>query len=197
MTAEKLRTLVADQIHKDQDQNLLQAYLIRKGPLLHHSIRLTGQHQEDKLYRFMLTYTRHVPDLLVDVRQSACRQSIDTLIEPFLNIAESFFLKPPPPTDASHGLLKTASSAYLCHRLIEELNDISQMCMGIILWRHDLTHANLLVHAILGEGYANKLDDAVSTYVHQLTQQDNGLFSNPTFLVLQKKHLEFGNSAVA
>ena len=197
MTASALRALIAAEIEKDNDKQLLQAYLVRKGPLLHHSIRLKGQHQSDKLYRFMLTYTRHAPDLLFDVRKSASRKSVDTLVEPFLTAAETFFLVPPPQASAVDGMLKMAACAYLCHRLVEELNDICHMCLGVVLWDHDLTHANLLVHAILGDGNANKLDDVVSIYIHALTQQKEGLFSNPAFLDMQAKYQERTDCAVA
>ena len=188
MTAVKLRKLIENDIARDQTEQGLRHYLADKGPLLHRSIRLSGDDQTDKLERFTLVYTRHAPDLIMDVRREAGLKSLDAYIEKTLVVAESFFMNPPDMPDIPNGLIKSVAAAYLVHRLIEEMNDIFHMCLGVSLWNHDITQANWLVHEMLGDAFANSLDIRVSNCVHTLTQGHDGLFGNADFIALQQDY---------
>lgn len=189
MTAVQLRNLIEQDIKQDTAEQGLYRYFQKKGPLLHHSIRLSGTDQTDKLYNFTLVYTRHAPDLIMDVRREACLKSLDPLIEQTLVVAESFFTQPPELSDIPLGISNSIAASYLVHRLVEEMNDIFHMCLGHSLWNHDITHANLLVHEMLGDAFANRLDVTVSSNVHALTQGPSGLFENAQFMLLQQTHM--------
>jgi hypothetical protein len=51
--------------------------------------------------------------------------------------------------------------AYLAHRLIEEVNDRFMLRTSIPLVPVDMTMSNLIVHSLIGEPFANELDEAV------------------------------------
>lgn len=197
MTAVQLRKLIDQDISQDAVEQGLYRYFQKRGPLLHPSIRLLGADPTDKLYNFTLVYTRHAPDLIMDVRREACSKSLDPLIEKTLEVAESFFTQPPELSDIPLGMLNSIAASYLAHRLVEEMNDIFHMCLGQSLWNHDITHANLLVYEILGDSFANRLDVRVSTSVQALTQGPSGLFENAQFKRLQQRHANESDARVA
>lgn len=54
-------------------------------------------------------------------------------------------------------LLRLMGSAY-AHRLIEEINDRYLLETGQIFIPSDMTTANLIMHQLIGEPFANQLD---------------------------------------
>ena len=128
---------------------------------LHPSIRLPVEDAQGVLERFVAAYIDQVPELL-DAADAVAREvGITAQIKPVLKIAEEYFLQPQALLNGHDGLDGLLDEAYLAHRLIEEMNDRYIRQFGQALIPMDTTVANLIAHQLIGETFANQLDDAV------------------------------------
>ena len=128
---------------------------------LHPSIRLPVEDAQGVLERFVAAYIDQVPELL-DAADAVAREvGIAAQIKPVLQIAEDYFLQPQALLNGHDGLDGLLDEAYLAHRLIEEMNDRYIRQFGQALIPMDTTVANLIAHQLIGEEFANQLDDAV------------------------------------
>ncbi len=128
---------------------------------LHPSIRLPDEDAHGVLQRFVSAYIEQVPELLQAAHQVAQEAGIETQIKPVLKVAEQFFLQPPALMEGHEGLEGLLDEAYLAHRLVEEVNDRYIAHLGAPLIPVDTTVANLIAHQLIGEPFANQLDEAV------------------------------------
>lgn len=135
----------------------LQAQLGR----LHPSIRLPADNSLGVLTGFVMAYIEQVPEVLEAANQVAREAGIETQIKPVLKVAEQFFLQPPSLLSGHEGLDGLLDEAYLAHRLVEEVNDRYIAHLGQPLIPLDTTTANLVAHQLIGEPFANQLDEAV------------------------------------
>lgn len=130
-------------------------------PRLHRAIQLPEHDKEAILMDFVLRYLDHVPNCLDALRNLTHASGIHAYTARFLDAAADFFLKPLGSATSQRGLLALMKRAYLAHRIIEELNDRVLNRCGIPLVPMDMTRANLLMHQLIGEPYANDLDRIV------------------------------------
>ena len=128
---------------------------------LHPSIRLPNSDTDGVLLRFVSAYIEQVPELLQAAQQVAREAGIEAQIKPVLKVAEQFFLQPPALMAGHEGLEGLLDEAYLAHRLVEEVNDRYITHLGAPLIPLDTTVANLIAHQLIGEPFANQLDEAV------------------------------------
>lgn len=128
---------------------------------LHPSIRLPDEDAHGVLQRFVSAYIEQVPELLQAAHQVAQEAGIEAQIKPVLKVAEQFFLQPPALIEGHEGLEGLLDEAYLAHRLVEEVNDRYIAHLGAPLIPVDTTVANLIAHQLIGEPFANQLDEAV------------------------------------
>lgn len=128
---------------------------------LHRSIRLPSEDTQGVLQRFVSAYIEQVPELLQAAQQVAQEAGIEAQIKPVLQVAEQFFLQPPALMAGHEGLEGLLDEAYLAHRLVEEVNDRYIAHLGAPLIPLDTTVANLIAHQLIGEPFANQLDEAV------------------------------------
>lgn len=132
------------------------------------------------LMKFIHCYIDFVPDFIDSVRAITHEACIQEHSEPFLTLAEDYFLKPPEIIDELYGLIELMDEAYLAHRLLEEVNDRFMAKTTIPLTPIDMTMSNLLVHSLIGEPFANELDEAVQfTAERNLIKQQ--VYDNPKF----------------
>ena len=135
---------------------------------LHPSIRLPVEDAQGVLARFVAAYIEQVPELL-DAADAVAREAgIDAQIKPVLKIAEEYFLQPLALLNGHDGLDGLLDEAYLAHRLVEEVNDFYIAHLGQPLIPLDTTVANLIAHQLIGEPFANQLDEAVHHAVEGL-----------------------------
>ncbi|MBS7662783.1 hypothetical protein I0D00_12640 [Pseudomonas lalucatii] len=146
----------------------LQAQLDR----LHPSIRLPHQDALGALTRFVTAYIEQVPDVLDAAQQVAREAGIEEGIKPVLKVAEQFFLQPPALMEGHEGLDGLLDEAYLAHRLVEEVNDRYSSHLGRPLIPLDTTVANLIAHQLIGEPFANQLDEAVHHAVDGMLDEE-------------------------
>lgn len=128
---------------------------------LHPSIRLPSVDSLGVLLRFVVAYIEQVPEVLEAANQVAREAGIEAQIKPVLKVAEQFFLQPPALMAGHNGLEGLLDEAYLAHRLVEEVNDRYIKHLGQPLIPLDTTVANLIAHQLIGEPFANQLDEAV------------------------------------
>lgn len=128
---------------------------------LHAAIKLPEQQAAKGLADFIVRYIKHVPDFIDAIRSMAREAGIYNDVEPLLKIASDYFLSPPSIVDPHSQLEALLDEAYLAHRLLEEVNDRFMAKSGIPLAPMDMTVANVIAHELIGEPFANELDQAV------------------------------------
>ncbi|RMQ49095.1 hypothetical protein ALQ04_00327 [Pseudomonas cichorii] len=158
--------------HEAETGQLLQQ-LESQLPHLHPAIDIPDVDAKGVLTRFVSAYIELVPDLLDAAYEVAVRAGIEGQIKPVLKIAEQFFIAPPSIMAGHEGLDSLLDEAYLAHRLMEEVNDIYIKHFGQPLIPSNTTVASLIAHQLIGEEFANQLDEAVHHAVDQLLDEDS------------------------
>lgn len=164
--------IVRARSHEEQTHQLKE-YLVRLLPQLHEAISLPEQDPAEALLRFVVRYIEHAPDFLQALGESLHRSGMESYGKVFIDIATEFFLQPPEMIEQNGGLKSLIDEAYLSHRLMEEINDRLLMLCGAPLAPMDTALANVVIHELLGEEFANQLDLAVHYAVEALFQSGN------------------------
>lgn len=146
----------------------LKQLLEQQLPHLHPMIHLPDQDAQGTLARFVSAYIDQVPELLEAANAVACQAGIESQIKPVLKIAEAYFLLPPSELKDHVGLDCLLDEAYLAHRLVEEVNDLYIRHFNQPLIPVDTTVANLIAHQLIGETFANQLDEVVHHSVDEM-----------------------------
>lgn len=168
MNTAALRELIQQAHLSEARHGHLADLIASRLPRLHRTIQPQGENTEDILTRFVHAYVEQVPDLL-DAANSVAREAgIEERIKPVLKVAEQFFLTPPALLAGHDGLDALLDEAYLAHRLVEEVNDRYIAHFGQALIPLDTTVANLVAHQLIGEPFANRLDEAVHHAVENM-----------------------------
>ena len=161
MNTVALRQLIAQARQQESGSQALSRLLQAQRDRLHPSIRLPEEDAPGTLSAFVIAYIEEVPDVLDAAAEVAREAGIEAAVKPVLKIAEHFFLQPPALMEGHEGLEGLLDEAYLAHRLVEEVNDRYIAHLGQPLIPLDTTRANLIAHQLIGEPFANQLDEAV------------------------------------
>ncbi|QXH46650.1 hypothetical protein KSS93_01675 [Pseudomonas xanthosomatis] len=161
----------AEKHEKQTDQ--LKTRLAQQLPHLHPSIQLPQQDAQGTLERFVSAYINEVPELLEAAHNVALEAGIESQIKPVLKIAEAYFLQPPSVMAGHVGLDCLLDEAYLAHRLVEEVNDLYIRHFQQPLIPVDTTVANLIAHQLIGESFANQLDEVVHHSVDEMLDDES------------------------
>ncbi|WP_412461070.1 hypothetical protein ACK2SD_00280 [Pseudomonas sp. SC11] len=168
---------VREQIHQAQlyerRTGQLQQRLEQQLPHLHPLIQLPVQDAKGTLARFVSAYIDQVPELLEAAHAVAREAGIESQIKPVLKIAEAYFLQPPSVVGSHTGLDCLLDEAYLAHRLVEEVNDLYIRHFQQPLIPVDTTVANLIAHQLIGETFANQLDEVVHHSVDEMLDDES------------------------
>lgn len=154
-----LREQIARAHLHEAETGQLKARLEQQLPHLHPLIQLPEQDAQGALNRFVTAYIEQVPELLEAANEVAREAGIESQIKPVLKIAEEYFIAPPQIVDGQVGLDCLLDEAYLAHRLVEEVNDLYIKHFQQPLIPLDTTVANLIAHQLIGEEFANQLDE--------------------------------------
>ncbi|WP_426119841.1 hypothetical protein [Pseudomonas sp. DSP3-2-2] len=142
-------------------------------PHLHPAIHLPEVDAKGVLNRFVTAYIDLVPDLLDAAHGVSIDAGIEGQIKPVLKIAEHFFTTPPAIMQGHEGLDSLLDEAYLAHRLVEEVNDLYIKHFGQPLIPSNTTVASVIAHQLIGETFANQLDEAVHHALDELLDEDS------------------------
>ena len=176
----RIRAAISLATEQENATGLFLKVLRKNFSKLHGAIALLGTDGRpnatpDNLLAFVMAYIRHVPDFMEAVNKIGELHNIQAVTTPFLRIVGDFFLSPPELVDGHTGLDALLDEAYLAHRIIEEVNDHILARFGIPLAPMDMTSANLVVHSLIGEPFANDLDHAVQYSVEMLMMRGSNL----------------------
>lgn len=141
----------------ETDQLARQLEKITNG--LHSTIHVSGEKKSAaSLMTFVLKYIEHTPKYLTIMVNASIEAQMQTWVLPVIKLTEDFFLHPPSVVGQEKSLTRLMESAYLAHRLIEEINDRYLLETGQVLIPVDMTTANLIIHQLIGEPFSNQLD---------------------------------------
>merc|ERR1712169_77929 len=128
---------------------------------------------EEKLLEFVIRYIEDAPKMLNDLEDAAEEAGLADFVEPIVRIAREFFTMPPAELQDASGLTSLMYEAYLAHRMLEEVNETYINQMGQPLTPMDMTLSNVIIHTLIGEPFANDLDDITTATVSRLFGRDN------------------------
>jgi hypothetical protein len=119
-----------------------------------------------------VSYAESVPGSISLVTAVSKRLQFFDYAAPFLHMAEDYFLRPPDILPGDGGLESLLDEAFLAHRLLEEVNDHHIRHLQRPLLPLDMTEANLIVHYLLGDELAMRLEQLVQfTACHLLERE--------------------------
>ena len=173
MNTAALREQILRAQQHEAETGLLARHLAVQLPHLHATIELADEDRNSVMTRFVSAYIEQVPDLLDAANDVAREAGIESQIKPVLKIAEQFFAQPPALINGHIGLEGLLDEAYLAHRLVEEVNDLYIKHFQQPLIPLDTTVANLIAHQLIGEQFANQLDEAVHHAVDEMLNDDS------------------------
>jgi hypothetical protein len=155
-----LHTRIQHALEHDLKTKEFLVYLERMLPEIHSLITLPPDDSLKTLYQFLTRYIQDAPHFIQAIEHSLRQAKLEKYGQRFIQIAVDFFL---PKKDILNitSPIELLGQAYLAHRLIEEVNDRLMSIYGTSLIPFDMTFANLVVHHILGEAFANRLDQVV------------------------------------
>lgn len=156
-----IRQLIDNAQAQDNASGKLTEFVVCRKQFLHDAIKLPNDQNADLLADFIVRYIKQVPDFIEAISNIAEEAGIADGIEPLLKIARDYFLTPPSIVASTSQLEALLDEAYLAHRLLEEVNDRFMSQSGIPLAPMDMTVANIIAHELIGEPFANELDQAV------------------------------------
>ena len=182
-----IRSTKAETVHKQALLELVSSQLRS----LHNAIHLPATNPAGALVDFVIRYIEHVPNFIDAIGGMTKAAGVYEYSSIFLDIAEEFFITPPPIIRYHKGLNALMAEAYLAHRLIEEVNDRILSRCGIPLAPMDMTRSNLIVHELLGEPFANELDFIVF-YATEAHMAKESTMDNPAFHHYIEEHKKHG-----
>lgn len=125
----------------------------------------------DHLAAFLADYGRLLPVLLVELDQGCHRLGLASASQQLLIILDQFFAAIEP-SRFDYGLVGVLDKVYFGHRLVEELHDQLFLRLGQPLLSWDTTMANLLIHTLIGDSYATRLDLTAQEIISHLPSSD-------------------------
>ena len=157
MDTNAIRETIAEACSQEQQSRSLHRFFSGRLDELRQRLVLPSESPVDALVDFARRYIEYVPDFL-DQIEAQGRQG-ET--QGYVNMAADFFLAPPGVVAEDQGLKALLDEAFLAQRLLEEVND-QQLCQRAPpLLCLDMTRANIIVHHLLGDGLASRLEELV------------------------------------
>jgi len=158
--------ILLNQVESAEVISVLQNQFCRIAAMFSHD--LPSEQAEARIYRFQVHYIKAVAESIREVRQLGSQFNLTALLDPYLELASSHDEAAREALrtsefDSLHQFLTLLQAAYICHRLIEELDDRIENFIGIPLTHVNLMNANLITHEILGDRFANRLDGIVTS----------------------------------
>jgi hypothetical protein len=179
-----LNTIQLAKQHEQSTQHL-EALLEQQFNRVHMAIDVPADTSIASLLQFITAYIDYVPGFLTGAWETVRAAGIEDYAAPCLTLAEDYFLKPQEIVSGHIGMDELMDEAYLAHRLLEELNDRFMSRAGIPLIPINTTLSNLVIHNLIGEPFANELDEAVH-YAMSKVKAREAAFDGPAF----KQYLE-------
>ena len=132
------------------------------------TIVIDGYQRASCLFQFAVEYIEMAPRLIECVDACAAEAGKSGLFAPFIKAAIGYFTQPSVLLVRYDGIGGLLIRAYLCHRLMEEMCENNRSTRASELVDVEATRANLLAHQLIGEPFANELDESITVTVLQI-----------------------------
>lgn len=172
MVSTDISEIIAAALRDEHSSGRLHKSLEQKLPKLHHKLILPENEPVAALLTFITDYVESVPGCLKLVKTVSRRLGFYTYAAPFLDMAQEYFLHPPAELANDIGLEALLDEAFLTHRLLEEVNDHHIRHLQRPLLPVDMTEANIIVHHLLGDDLATRLEDLVQSTAARLLERE-------------------------
>lgn len=173
MVPSGIREIIGAALNREWEGQQLRNKLEQQLPQLQEKLILPPNEPLDALMTFITGYIESVPGCLSLVTAVSKRLGFFDYAEPFLNMAEDYFLQPPEELPQDGGLEALLDEAFLAHRLLEEVNDHHIRHLQRPLLPVDMTEANIIVHHLLGDEFATALEQLVQFTARQLLHREH------------------------
>ena len=173
MASKGIRETIIAALRKESESGHLRGRLQERLPELGQSLVLPEDKPVDALMAFVSNYVESVPGCLALVTAVSKRLGFHDYAAPFLHMAEDYFLQPPGELPQDGGLEALLDEAFLAHRLLEEVNDHHIRHLQRPLLPVDMTEANIIVHHLLGDAFATRLEQLVQFTASQLLEREH------------------------
>ncbi len=173
MTTTDIRKTIAAALEHEQETGQLREQLAGARAALEQKLILPPDRPIEALMAFILDYVESVPGCLNLVRAVSKQLGFHDYAAPFLAMAEDYFLQPPDVLPEDEGLAALLDEAFLAHRLLEEVNDHHIRHLHRPLLPLDMTEANLIVHHLLGDELATRLEQLVQFAASHLLEREH------------------------
>jgi hypothetical protein len=173
MATAGIRETISAALQAERDTGLLRQRLEQQLPQLSQLLVLPEEAPVDALMSFICDYVESVPGCLNLVTAVSKRLGFHDYAAPFLHMAEDYFLQPPDELPSDGGLEALLDEAFLAHRLLEEVNDHHIRHLQRPLLPVDMTEANIIVHHLLGDEFATRLEHLVQFTAAQLLEREH------------------------
>ena len=172
MTTTGIRETIAAAAEHERETGQLRRTLERRLPELQEKLILPNEDPVAALMVFIRDYVESVPGFINLVTALSKRLGFYDYAAPFLHMAEDYFLQPPDELPTDIGFEALLDEAFLAHRLMEEVNDHHVRHMKQPLLPLDMTEANIIVHHLLGDELATRLERLVQFAASHLLERE-------------------------
>ncbi|RLQ22096.1 hypothetical protein DWB85_09165 [Seongchinamella sediminis] len=173
MTTAEIKHNIDAALEREAQTGAFRQLLEQRLPELQQKLLLPAQSPLDALVAFVVSYARSVPGSINLVTAVSKRLQFFDYAAPFLHLAEDYFLQPPEILPGDGGLEALLDEAFLAHRLLEEVNDHHIRHLQRPLLPVDMTEANLIVHYLLGDELATRLEQLVQFTASHLLEREH------------------------
>jgi hypothetical protein len=187
MNTELLQQLIQKSVAQEKETGQLHAILQERLETVERIVQLPEVEALERLYEFVVRYIEQVPQMLEDLHQGAVEAGLLNYVSPILEVVEGFFMVPPKELDERSGLAALMNEAFLAHRLFEEVNDTYIMRVGQPMIPFDMTMSNVIVHSLIGEPFANELEQVVMLAAKGIFGEEKAYEENDKFLAFMDK----------
>lgn len=168
MTPESISQIIAQAVAQESVSGQFHRRLQTKAQELHALFRVDADEPADALSGFAREYVEMTPSVIHCVQVCAHHAGVERLFQPFIEAATNYFAHPSVLLAGYEGLEGLLVKAYQCHRLMEEMYENNRSFRNSELLEPEATQANLLVHHLIGEPFANELDQSILITVRQI-----------------------------
>tara|TARA_R110002073_G_C9365635_1_gene571798 strand:+ start:528 stop:1160 length:633 start_codon:yes stop_codon:yes gene_type:complete len=173
MVSREIREIIRNAIRSEEKTHRLRSRLERQLPELHKTLVLPEREPVSALMIFITGYVKSVPSCLRLVTAVSKRLGFFDYAAPFLHLAEDYFFRPPDDLPHDDGLEALLDEAFLALRLLEEVNDHHIRHLGRPLLPLDMTEANIIVHHLLGDDLATRMEQLVQYTAERLLHREH------------------------
>jgi hypothetical protein len=172
MVALGIRETIDAALRQEDETHQLRARIEQRLPQLQEKLLLPAEEPVPALMAFIIGYVKSVPGCLRLVTAVSKRLGFFEYAAPFLHLAEDYFLQPPDELPRDGGLEALLDEAFLALRLLEEVNDHHIRHLQRPLLPLDMTEANIIVHHLLGDEFATRMEQLVQFTAAQLLHKE-------------------------